>query len=455
MKTIVTSLLILASLLLSPASQSAELTPYQSLISKSEDYVPIQLIYDKSKNYLLLPVMIDGRQECFLLDTGAGKTSFTLESAKRLKLKLTSTKRSAQGVGGHSLNYTAKVKNFSLGGQWSFPALTLDVAHIPALNVKYNYNGIAPVGILGTDILQNIKAIIDFNAGYLFIPRKGSSAIPETLKKSGYEKENFVGWSSFFTPVVQVSLGKKKALMLFDTGAKSTVIDSTLAKEVKLKRFTASSTVSGLGGEAKSEYLYIPTMKFIGSEVTKKAAIMMDLSALSQRYENQRFMGIVGADLMFPTKMIIDYGNQCIFTKKGVFKANDLGIPGPLSKNLLKVVEKSPTILLGSVHSIIINEETIQNAEGKKMRAVTLVFNIKEVLRGKGFTPKKESFTVYIPEEKNMDIKFKSSIYVSSQKILILPKDYQKVKLIMDRVFIKSSSVRDAHLKLILKKHAK
>ncbi len=112
---------------------------------------------------------------------------------------------------------------------------------------------------------------------------------------------------------VQLTIGKKVARLLLDTGASKTVFDSKrVLKFVKKKNMKVNKSKSvGLGtSEVETKIVEINNLKF-GTLVVKKMEIaVLDLSHVNYSYEEiklPKIDGVLGSDFLMKYKAIINY----------------------------------------------------------------------------------------------------------------------------------------------------
>lgn len=115
--------------------------------------------------HLYINAKINGHKAHLLVDTGASKTVFDKnriinfsEENKLVELDRLSTGLGTDSMRGHMIDIdeislgTIKVKNYQ--------GLALDLSHV---NASYDKMGLEPIdGVLGSDILHEYNAIIDY-----------------------------------------------------------------------------------------------------------------------------------------------------------------------------------------------------------------------------------------------------------------------------------------------------
>jgi predicted aspartyl protease len=117
--------------------------------------------------HIFTEVLINGKPARLLIDTGASRTVF---DAERIKLFL-KTKRHkfkkidklSTGLGTNTMeSHSVKLKEFTLGEKVfnDYISVILNMEHV---NQSYRMLGYAEIdGVLGSDILQALKAVIDY-----------------------------------------------------------------------------------------------------------------------------------------------------------------------------------------------------------------------------------------------------------------------------------------------------
>jgi Aspartyl protease len=105
-----------------------------------------------------------------LVDTGAASTVVSLSLARRMGLNVTSLGRTGGGAGGAQLEiFQLHETELELDGARPRPSAlyALDLSH---LNAALALKGTTPVeAILGADVLDRQKAVIDYASRWLFL----------------------------------------------------------------------------------------------------------------------------------------------------------------------------------------------------------------------------------------------------------------------------------------------
>ena len=120
---------------------------------------------------------------------------------------------------------------------------------------------------------------------------------------------------------VPVRINGMEALFLVDTGAANTVIDLAYAKEMNIP-LTESLLKGGGVGNADMELFEVGCDSFACEEMLLPGITLyaIDFSHIRQslllRGETSFPAGVLGADVFFAYKAIIDYGNEALYLLK-------------------------------------------------------------------------------------------------------------------------------------------
>lgn len=140
--------------------------------------IPLRLLNIEGDGYhLQAKAKINGKSALVIVDTGASRTVFDKTEIKRyLKTEeIAEHDRLSTGLGTSSMqSHFVVLGNLQIGKLKleNFDAVILDLQHV---NQTYTAIGFAPVaGVLGSDVLVAMKAVIDFRKKTLTLhpPRK-------------------------------------------------------------------------------------------------------------------------------------------------------------------------------------------------------------------------------------------------------------------------------------------
>jgi len=139
---------------------------------KKKNYLKIKLTKIAS-NHLELKARINGVEGSFILDTGASNSCVGLDEIEYFNLDTEESETKAAGAGAIDME-TKKSENNSLKiGKWKTNKCHLalfNLCHVNSALVQHNANEVH--GIIGADILEKGKAIIDYNKNVLYLKKK-------------------------------------------------------------------------------------------------------------------------------------------------------------------------------------------------------------------------------------------------------------------------------------------
>jgi len=128
--------------------------------------IPFKILAIDGEGYhLLVKVSVNGKTAKLIIDTGASKTVFdTTRVAKYIKdTNFGTHDKLSTGLGTSSMkSYSTILKKIRIGTLEikNYNAVLIDLSHV---NNSYGQVGIEPVeGVLGSDILVQYKAVIDY-----------------------------------------------------------------------------------------------------------------------------------------------------------------------------------------------------------------------------------------------------------------------------------------------------
>jgi hypothetical protein len=172
--------------------------------------VPIRLLNIEGDGFhLQVKIRINGKAANAIIDTGASKTVFdkTRIDAFLQQEKVHEHDRLSTGLGTASMkSHEVKLKKFSIGriDITGYESVVLDLSHV---NQTYVTIGLEPIdGVVGSDIMERFKAVIDYGKRILILNPPKRKAAPKG--KSGQAGKKAAGASRKKKSVKKVA--KKK-----------------------------------------------------------------------------------------------------------------------------------------------------------------------------------------------------------------------------------------------------
>jgi len=135
---------------------------------KNKGYQTIPLKTLPSGHHVLHTVF-NKKKGVFILDTGASNTCIDVSKAKKFKLKLKETEHKATGAGSLEIDIQTAHKNKMHIQDWKVKKLDVVVMDLSHINQALTIFDTKIDGIIGADILQAGKGIIQYDKELLYL----------------------------------------------------------------------------------------------------------------------------------------------------------------------------------------------------------------------------------------------------------------------------------------------
>ena len=142
-------------------------TLYQLLRPKGYTRVRLQTL---PTNHYVLIATLNGVEGRFILDTGASTTCVSAELTAHFHLNAKPSKEKASSASANELDTEVAHHNELVIGSWSSKRRSVVLFDMQAVNHALQKLDIKSVnGIIGADILQSTKAVIDYQNDWLYL----------------------------------------------------------------------------------------------------------------------------------------------------------------------------------------------------------------------------------------------------------------------------------------------
>jgi hypothetical protein len=134
-------------------------------------YVQIKL-KKINTNHFEIKATINGVKGRFILDTGASNSCVEITLAEKFNLHVEDSETKAAGAGAIGIETKIASKNTLKLKNWCSKNCTivlLDLTHVNTALTEHNANAVD--GIIGADILEKSKAIIDYDKKYVYLKK--------------------------------------------------------------------------------------------------------------------------------------------------------------------------------------------------------------------------------------------------------------------------------------------
>ncbi len=140
------------------------------LSEKGYHRIPLKKI---KTNHFALTAKINGIKGYFILDTGASNTCIGMTVAEKFKVLAQDSETKAAGAGATEME-TQQATDVTIKiGKWRYYNLHLVIFDLSHVNTALTNHLIKPVdGIIGADLLEKGKAVIDYNKKCLYLKKK-------------------------------------------------------------------------------------------------------------------------------------------------------------------------------------------------------------------------------------------------------------------------------------------
>ena len=127
-------------------------------------------------NHLEFDAELNGVKGRFILDTGASNSCVGLDMIERFKLEAQESETKAAGAGATDMETRQSENNSLVIGKWKAKKVDLvlfDMSHVNSALEQHKAKKVH--GIIGADILEKGKAIIDYDKKVLYLRKQKKS----------------------------------------------------------------------------------------------------------------------------------------------------------------------------------------------------------------------------------------------------------------------------------------
>jgi predicted aspartyl protease len=253
---------------------------------------------------ILLPVRVNGDGPFeFILDTGAGTSLLSSDLAKKLNIKIISTKE-GQSAGGKVSVSLAKVDSLALGQAKldDVDVGIVDLSHIArTIGTKID-------GDIGYNFLKNFRITIDYHDCEIQfddptrVERLGRSAKTEVPMQL----------ASLAKPLLLVDVhanGRGPFQFAIDTGTSTTAIAPELAQQLNLKGSPVGPVTTG-GAQVNVTAGTVKSFQVGGARVDDLVVVVADFFSMLSQAVGAKLDGIVGYNFLRNFRVVIDYPGE-------------------------------------------------------------------------------------------------------------------------------------------------
>jgi predicted aspartyl protease len=147
-------------------------TSLNTFLTKQNTYVKIPMQQLKS-GHLSVVTKVNNVMGRFILDTGSSSTIIDRRHKKKFRLITQNTQKIAKTAGGSQLKMQISYDNIMELGELKLRNVRISLVNLNHINYSFQQMGMLQLdGILGSDILENRKAVIDYENLLIYFKKK-------------------------------------------------------------------------------------------------------------------------------------------------------------------------------------------------------------------------------------------------------------------------------------------
>ncbi len=140
-------------------------------VLKRKGYYKVDLKVLKT-NHLLIKGKVNGVKGRFILDTGASNSCIDFNRQVKFEIEAVESETKAAGAGAIGMDTMISKKNKIKFGNWLYKNFSIVLFDLTHVNTALQEHGEKEVdGIIGADILEQGKALIDYDKSCVYLKR--------------------------------------------------------------------------------------------------------------------------------------------------------------------------------------------------------------------------------------------------------------------------------------------
>jgi predicted aspartyl protease len=281
-------------------------------------YEALPLVHS-SQNHLLIEVEINGKPATLVVDSGAPISAVSTDRAEHFGLTPLPPKSATKSTMPYQLNINGAFNAVSIARNLRLGVLNL--VDEPMILIKVAEPRGArreSDGILGTDVLSPLKAILDYDRMLLVV--KVDPTVPGPVPGfdfRGYRRIRMQE-SDGSNLYVRSSINGTKTRLMVDTGAPGTLLNSKFV--VRMKIPTQKSRFNSIGVNVPESRLHLAniTQLSIGSmDMPSSRVGVIDLQGVIHNglEASPPIVGLLGSQMLRDHHAIIDFGTKSLYLR--------------------------------------------------------------------------------------------------------------------------------------------
>ncbi len=275
-----------------------------------------------SQNHLLVRAEINGKPAVLLVDTGAPLSAVALDRRAHFRLSPVTAKSKIP----QRLNINGAFNSMSIARSLRLGALNL--IDEPMVLIDFSY--LRPPdggkqeresdGILGTDILNPLKAVLDYERMLLIL--KIDPRVPGPIPGfdfRGYRRVR-MHESEGFNLYVHGSVNGKATRLMVDTGAFATLLHSPFVRRMNIpSRETKFRSVGVNLAQSRVRLATISRLSIGSMDMRTNNVAVINLAGLIHQgllEGSPPVVGLLGSEMLQRYNAIIDFGTHSLYLKR-------------------------------------------------------------------------------------------------------------------------------------------
>jgi predicted aspartyl protease len=272
-------------------------------------------------NHLFAPVLVNRKPAWFAVDTGAALT--IVDRKKAHELGLATLDKTVELPNQIEVNDrvvpVANLQSLSLGTQslGSGPVALIDLTAFRA-RLRNDGTAVPMDGILGLDILERYKAIIDCAQQRIYMQLGSPSDLATVQQDIRRQHLKSIPMRITHSGALEVegNLNGRRYSFVVDTGGFTTLLPVQVASAAGIPIIHTGVNAKGIHSRTRAVWAGITPAMSIGKY--NLGTTVVGITALPPGPEDLRyeFGGLLGADFFFQHHGIIDVGNQKLYFRE-------------------------------------------------------------------------------------------------------------------------------------------
>ena len=295
------------------ASAAASSIPGETVPALQYEALPL---VRSDHNHLLVRAEINGKPATLVVDTGAPVSAVCLDRASHFELKPVRRKSKIPA----KLNINGAYSRLSIARGIRLGALTLvdEPVVLIAVPEQEGAGRLEGDGILGTDVLSPLKAVLDFDRMLLVI--KIDATVPGSVP--GFDYRGFrrirmqeTDGGNMYVPG---SINGTKARLMVDTGAPGTLLHSLFVVQMKIP--TRKTRFNSVGVNLPEDRIHLAEISNLSvgpmnMQNSRVGVINLTRVIHGELKAKPPVAGLLGAQMLHDYHAIIDFGTKSLYLK--------------------------------------------------------------------------------------------------------------------------------------------